>query len=185
MRSAEKAARLLAQGLLQRAAWPEFDDDEFVAEVRERLGAVGLDLAAGDGYWVARGRDGTLEEGFEPIFDLNEAELAVLAALYLHLRYLPRHGGGVARTETPSVAVEDIERGFPYDVTYVRSIVGRLRNMHFVRQHDKRLYPGPYLAALDEIVADERAKEALRDFKLRRFLQRRVAEAKERVDAAD
>ena len=38
---------------------------------------------------------------------------------------------------------------------------------------------------LDEIVADERAKEALRDFKLQRFLRRRIAEAKERVDAAD
>lgn len=185
MRSAETAARLLAQGVLRRALWPEFDDDDFVADVRERLGAVGLELVSGDGYWLARARDGVAEEGFEPIFALNEPELAVLAALYLHLRYLPRHGGGGARTETPSVALEDIERGFPYKVQYVRTVLGRLRNMHFVHQHDERLYPGPYLAALDEIVADERSKEALRDFKLQRFLRRRIEEVKEKVDAAD
>jgi len=53
-------------------------------------------------------------------------------------------------------------------------VLGRLKNAHFVRQHNGRLYAGPYLAALDEVVADERATELLRDFRLHRYLQRAV-----------
>src|SRR5690606_5143509 len=99
----------------------------------------------------------------------NEAEYAVLAALYLYLRFLPRQDDQVSpRERQPSVALEDIERAFPaYGVVFTRSVIGRLRNLHFVRQHDERLYPGPYLAALDGLVVDERDSEALREFKLR------------------
>ncbi len=180
-RTPEEAARLLTQGMLQRPAWPELALEDFAADVSERLGAVGLELASGDGHWVARARDGELRDGFEPIFALDQLELAVLAALYLHLRFLPRQGAsGGAETsdderEEPSVALEDIERGFPgYKVSKVQMVLGRLKNAHFVRQHNGRLFAGPYLAALDEIAADERATEMLRDFRLHRYLQRAV-----------
>lgn len=170
-RTPEEAARLLTQGVLQRSAWPELALEEFAAEVSDRLAAVGLELASGDGRWVARSRDGESREGFEPIFALDQLELAVLAALYLHLRYLPRQSGienGQAATdepkEQPSVVVEDIERGLPgYKVSKVQMVLGRLKNAHFVRQYNGRLYAGPYLAAIDEVVADERATELLRD----------------------
>jgi hypothetical protein len=56
----------------------------------------------------------------------------------------------------------------------VQMVLGRLKNAHFVRQQNGRLYAGPYLAALDEVVADERATELLRDFRLHRYLQRAV-----------
>jgi hypothetical protein len=181
-RTPEEAARLLTQGILQRSAWPELAIEEFAAEVEGRLGGVGLQLASGDGYWVARSSDRELPEGFEPIFSLDQLELAVLAALYLHLRYLPRQGagatgenGGDEGKEPPSVAVEDIERGLPgYKVSKVQMVLGRLKNAQFVRQQKGRLYAGPYLAALDEIAADERATALLRDFRLRRYLQRAV-----------
>lgn len=178
-RTPEEAAHLLTQGILQRSSWPELALEDFQAEVSERLAAVGLELASGDGHWVARARDGDLRDGFEPIFALDQLELAVLAALYLHLRYLPRQSGQVEAEaedkEQPSVAVEDIERGLPgYKVSKVQMVLGRLKNAHFVRQHNGRLYAGPYLAALDEVVADERATELLRDFRLHRYLQRAV-----------
>jgi len=182
-RTPEEAAHLLTQGILERSIWPELALEEFAAEVSERLAAVGLELASGDGHWVARSRDGQARDGFEPIFALDQLELAVLAALYLHLRFLPRQstnedgGGGESdeRKVQPSVAVEDIERGLPgYKVSKVQMVLGRLKNAHFVRQNNGRLYAGPYLAALDEVVADERATELLRDFRLHRFLQRAV-----------
>ena len=168
MRTAEHAARRLTQGLLEASAWPEFEDEDFLADVRKRLEGVGLELASADGYWLARSRETERDDGFKPMFQLNQAELAVLAALYLHLRYLPRQGEQLTRTrDHPSVLLEDIERGFPaYGVETIRRVLGRLRNLHFVRQYDGRLYSGPYLIALDELVADERAREALRDFKI-------------------
>lgn len=178
-RTPEEAAHLLTQGILVRSAWPELALEEFASEVSERLAAVGLELASGDGHWVARSRDGQAHDGFEPIFALDQLELAVLAALYLHLRYLPRQSsngdGEVDQPKEPSVALEDIERGLPgYKVSKVQMVLGRLKNAQFVRQQNGRLYAGPYLAALDEVVADERATELLRDFRLHRFLQRAV-----------
>jgi hypothetical protein len=168
--------------MLDRQLWPELALEDFAAEVSERLAAVGLELASGDGHWVARSQDRERPEGFEPIFSLDHLELAVLAALYLHLRYLPRQTspdgsgpGAPGRSDEPSVGVEDIERGLPgYKVSKVQMVLGRLKNTHFVRQHNGRLYAGPYLAALDEVAADERATELLRDFRLHRFLQRAV-----------
>lgn len=180
-RTPEEAARLLTQGILDRTLWPELTLEDFAADVSERLAAVGLELASGDGHWVARSSDRNLPDGFEPIFALDQLELAVLAALYLHLRYLPRQSGtngdgpDMRGDEETSVAVEDIERGLPgYKVTKVQMVLGRLKNAHFVHQHNGRLYAGPYLSALDEVVADERATELLRDFRLHRFLQRAV-----------
>ena len=187
MRTPEQTARLLMQGLLEVGAWPEFEDEDFAAEVRGRLAGVGYELGSANGYWLARAREAAMVEGFKQHFHLNEAEYAVLAALYLHLRFLPRqadHLGGA--DDDPSVAVEDIERGFPgYTVDTVRRILGRLRNLSFIRVHNERVFAGPYLAVIDELAADERAQQALRDFKLRSHLSRRLAAVEEELDAAD
>jgi hypothetical protein len=187
MRSSEQAARLLMQGLLEVASWPEFEDEAFFEDVRHRLGGVGYELGSVGGYWLARTREPEAVDGFRQLFPLNEAEYAVLAALYLYLRFLPRQSEYITGADKQaSVALEDIERGFPaYTVETTRRILGRLRNLLFVRQYGERLYPGPYLAAIDELVADERAKEALRDFKLRSHLRTRLAALQEEFNAAD
>jgi hypothetical protein len=174
VRTAEELARLLPQGLLRADRFPELADDEIAEDVRERLAQVGLELVRADEYWLARSRPNEALDGFEPVFELDEAELAVAAALYLHLRYLPRHG----RVETTAqgraaVAVDDIERVFPrYSPTKMRMLLGRLRNAHFVSRADEHFHAGPYQHAFDEVEADERAHEALRNFRLRRYFKR-------------
>lgn len=187
MRSSELAARLLMQGLLDDASWPEFAEDTFREDVSRRLAAVGYELGLAEGYWLARTRETEAVDGFKQLLQLNEAEYAVLAALYLHLRFLPRQSQPLAvPDEEPSVAVEDIECGFPsYTLETTRRFLGHLRNLHFIRQYGKRYYSGPYLAVIDELVADERAKEALRDFKLRTHLSRNLAALEEDLDAAN
>jgi hypothetical protein len=186
MRSSEQAARLLMQGLLEVAGWPEFGDETFLLDVRKRLACVGFELSSSGGYWLARGREIEPIEGFRQLFPLNEAEYAVLAALYLHLRFLPRQSDQRMVTEQPSVAYEDIERAFPaYGVETTRRVLGRLRNLNFVWPHGDRLYAGPYLAAIDDGVADERALRALRDFKLRNYVRSQFVALEEELDASD
>jgi hypothetical protein len=105
--------------------------------VRGRLAAVSHELSSADGYWLARSRDTDTVEGVKNLFPLNEAEYAVLAALYLYLRFLPRQSTQPSRGDgQPSAELEDIERAFPaYTVDTTRRILGRLRNLHFIRQH--------------------------------------------------
>lgn len=180
MRTAEELAGLLTRGVLSADDFPELADEEVVAEVRERLTGVGHELARAGDYYVARAPAGERPEGFEPIFELDEAELAVAACLYLHLVYLPRHGrpelGGAVRGR-PSVAVEDIAHAFPrYTQTKMAMLLGRLRNADFISRVDNRYVAGPYLHAFDAVEADERAHEALRNFRLRRYFQRYAAQ---------
>jgi hypothetical protein len=179
VRSAEKAASLLVRGPLDRNAWPEFGDDAFVAEVQHRLGKVGAELSSGGGCFVARARDLPDEAGFEPLFRLNAVELAMVAALYLYLRYEPRQraSSGIEVEADPSVDVEDIVRAFPSrSREYLQKVLTRLKRMGFVRRDHDRLFAGPYLAALDDIAADARADQLLERFLRRRYLRRLEAE---------
>jgi hypothetical protein len=180
MRTSAQTASLLVAGTLERSQWPELDDEDFAAEVRERLAHVGLELVGAGGRWLARPvaviDD---EEGFEPTFRLHTVELAMVAALYLHLRYLPRQvGEDAAGTEKPSVEIDEILRAFPgHQRHYLEQIViGHLRNAGFVRRERGRLYAGPYLAAVNDVQAGERAQAALGSFQLRRYLRRRAEE---------
>ena len=110
------------------------------------------------------------------MFAPNDGHMAVLACLWLHLRYLPRLRGGLdGDHDEPSVSVEEIEHAFPaYPPRYVAIVLGYLKNMRFIHQWNERILAGPYLAAIDEEAADGLAREALRDFKLRRYLRRRA-----------
>lgn len=176
MRSAELAASLLTQGTLVERAWPEFGEDGFAEDVRRRLAEVGLTLVNAGGHWLARAADRGEQEGFEAMFEPNDSHMAVLACLWLHLRYLPRLRGELdGEHEEPSISVEEIEHAFSgYQPNYVGIVLGYLKNMRFIRQWDERIFAGPYLAAIDEEAADTLAREALRDFKLRRYLRRRA-----------
>lgn len=186
MKTPKRAAELLVAGTLERSVWPELEEEDFAREVRTRLETVGLELVGAGGKWLARSMamqdDDT--EGFDPTHHLHAVELAMVAALYLHLRWLPNQEAGIRPQEEPSVEVEDIVRAFPgYKQHYLEMVVGHLRNAGFVRREEGRLYAGPYLAAMDGVRADERANEALRNFVLRRYLRRRVQEVG--VDASD
>jgi hypothetical protein len=187
VRSSEVAASLLTQGTLIDRAWPEFGEEAFVEEVRRRLNEVGLTLVNADGHWLARASDRGEQEGFEPMFEPNDGHMAVLACLWLHLRYLPRLRGELDDGhDDPSISVEEIEHAFPaYPPRYVAIVLGYLKNMRFIRQWNERIFAGPYLAAIDEDAADSLAREALRDFKLRRYLRRRAEEVLGADDAAD
>ncbi len=180
MRTPAQTASLLVAGTLDRSQWPELDEEEFAVEVRERLAHVGLELVGAGGRWLARPVTVAAdEEGFEPAFRLHSVELAVVAALYLHLRYLPRQAGeDVAASEEPSVEIEELLRAFPgHSRQYLEQIVlGHLRNAGFVRRESGRLYAGPYLAALNDVEAGERAQAALGSFQLRRYLRTRAQE---------
>ena len=181
MRNAEGIAAMLVAGILDRVQWPELDDEDFAIEVRERLSAVGLELVGAEGKWLARPQQAPADdiEGFEPTFALNAVELAVVAALYLHLRFLPRHASKEQTgAKSASISVEELVLGFPgYSAHYLSNVVlGRLRKAGFVRRENDRLFAGPYLAALNEVEADERAQEALGRFQLRRHLKRRAEE---------
>jgi len=171
---------MLVAGTLERRQWPELDEEEFAHQVRERLAAVDLELVGSGGRWLARPAAAPDPDiaGFEPTFSLHAMEQAVVAALYLHLRYLPRQADAEDGGDEPSIEVEELIRGFPgHNRTYIEKIVlGHLRNAGFVRRESDRLYAGPYLGALNEIEADARAQEALGSFALRRYLQRRAQE---------
>lgn len=185
MRTPEHAARLLIAGTLDQRSWPELADEEFAREVRERLDAVGCDLVAGGGKWMARPRPTEEADGFDPTFTLDKVELALIAALYLHLRYLPAQPSTLPPSAgEPSVELDEMYRAFPhYDHGYLLKVLGRLRNAGFIRREGGRIYAGPYLAAIDTVSADERAEAALRSFVISRYLRRRAEEL--RTDAAD
>lgn len=179
MRTPEAVAAMLVAGTLDRRLWPELDQEEFVAEVRRRLGQVSLDLVAADGHWIARPSAALHEEGFHPFFRLNRLERAVVAAAYLYLRYLPSQPGYEGHGQEASVRIEDLIRPFPHSRGYMeKQVLGHLRHMRFLMREGDRILPGPYLAGLDEIAVNERAKPLLERFLIRRHLRKEAEELK-------
>lgn len=186
MRTPERAASLLVCGTLERASWRELDDEQFAGKVKELLAAVDLELVAAGKRWLARPRSAADEDGFEPTFNLHSVELAMVASLYLHLRYLPAQAAGDeglnGAGEEPSVELEELIRPLakpngPYTKQYLeQSVLGHLKHAGFCEQRDHRYFAGPYLAAVDPVAAGERAKAALDTFLLRRFLRERAAQ---------
>jgi hypothetical protein len=189
MKTPERVAALLVCGTLERSAWRELEQDDFAAKVRDLLSAVDLDLASAGGRWVARPRTTGDEDGFEPTFHLHSVEMAMVAALYLHLRYLPYQAADTEITEEPSVELDDLIRPFAqpigsYTKHYLEQIVlGHLKKAGFCEQRGGRYYAGAYLAAVDPVAANERAKAALDSFLLKRFLRERARELSEATDA--
>lgn len=191
MKTPEHAAALLVCGTLQRAVWRELEQDDFASKVRDLLAAVDLDLASAGGRWVARPRNSGEEDGFEPTFHLHSVEMAMVAALYLHLRYLPYQTAGAEPSDEPFVELDDLIRPFAqpvgsYKKHYLEQIVlGHLKKAGFCEQRDGKYYAGPYLVAVDPVAANERAKAALDTFLLKRFLRDRARELSEETHAAD
>ncbi len=95
--------RVLLVGSVPAAAVPELADGGVREEVRRRLAAAGCELtyAARSDRWAAR-LAGSLPEldGHDPVVRLGKPELAVLAACWLHLRFLPAERARLAEPGT-------------------------------------------------------------------------------------
>jgi hypothetical protein len=189
MRTPARIAALLAAGTLEREAWPELEEEQFAEQVRERLAAVGMALVVTPESFIARLAEPDGAPGFTPHARLRSVHKAMIAVLYLHLRYLPAqaNGDGTVSEAQPSVTLEEVFAPFDYTRHYLEKIVlGELKRQHFVRQKDGRLYADHNLMAIDSVQLDLRAEEMLRRFLLKRFIERRDTKAaEEREDATD
>ncbi|MEA2424711.1 MAG: hypothetical protein QOH13_1121 [Thermoleophilaceae bacterium] len=189
MRDPAAVAALLSAGTLEREEWPELEDEQFAAEVRERLAGVGMTLVATLDSFLARLSEPNGATGFTPHARLHAVHKAMVAVLYLYLRYLPSHANDSelsTNADAPSVAPDDVFAAFDYTRHYLEKIVlAERKKQNFVRQIDGRLYAGDNLMAIDPVQMDLRAEEMLRRFVLKRFVERRDAQHKEGNRAAD
>lgn len=170
----ESVARLLVCGTLGADRVPELERRNFREEVEQRLGAVGLKLTAASGRWLARPTTvDTASEfaDFRPFHALHQAHLALLACAYLHLRYLPRQAGAPV-DEDASVRFDLLYAPFSasYQRRKVQAWVSELRRGSFLAGEGDVIRAGPFLASIDEVVADDRADAAVTEFVLRRML---------------
>lgn len=189
MRNPAGVAALLSAGTLEREAWPELEDEQFAAEVRERLAGVGMTLVATPDSYLARLAEPNGATGFTPHARLHSVHRAMIAVLYLYLRYLPAQandGEVPVNGDAPSVSPDDVFAAFTYKRSYLEKIVlGELKKQGFVRQIGGRLFAGDNLMAIDPVQIELRAEEMLRRFLLKRFVERRDAQDKEDGGAAD
>ncbi len=192
--------RLLITGSVEASDLPELADEDMRESVRQRLAGAGCALAYSEatGRWVAR-LDGPLPEAasHDPVLRLHAAEQAMLAACWLHLRMLPLERTRIATSEdgqllanndeTPSITVEDLLAQFHGKLNkgYLEIVLGRLKNAGFVRQHGGRLYAGPLLDTLDEVVAGERARVLIGRHQRLAYLKRRADQIESDEGKAD
>lgn len=189
MRNAARVAALLTAGTLEREAWPELEEEQFAEEVRGRLASAGMSLVATPESFLARLEEPDGAPGFTPHARLGSVHKAMIAVLYLYLRYLPAQASNekaAPDNQTPSVTPEDVFAPFDYSRHYLEKIVlAELKKQCYVRQIDGRLHAGDNLMAIDSVQLDLRAEEMLRRFLLKRFFERRDAKTDEVGDAAD
>ncbi|MBI4538729.1 MAG: hypothetical protein HY704_04360 [Gemmatimonadetes bacterium] len=198
--NALEICRLLVTGSVDAADLPELADEEMREDIRQRLAGAGCTLAYSEatGRWVAR-LDGPLPavESHDPVLRLHAAEQAMLAACWLHLRLLPLERARVAAADDgqliatdndePSVDVEDLLAQFHGKLKkgYLDMVLGRLKNAGFVRQRAGRLYAGPLLDTIDEVVAGERARVLLARHQRLSYLKRRAEQIEREEGGSD
>ncbi len=188
--------RVLLAGSVPAAEVPELTDQEIRAEVRRRLGDVGCELsyAPGADRWVAAlaGPMPRLEE-HTPVIDLGPAELTVIAACWLHLRFLKAEeaaGGGAVGDDpgdTPWLDPDDlgIMLGGRLGGHDLPSTLERLAQAGYLTLREGQIFAGPLLETFDDQAATDQAKELLARNQRLAHLRRRAAEisAGERSDA--
>lgn len=189
VRTPTDVAALLSAGTLEREVWPELEDEQFANEVRDRLAGVGMTLVATPQSFLARLVEPNGVTGFTPHTRLHSVHKAMIAVLYLHLRYLPAHADESEMSpsgDAPSVSPDDVFAAFEYKRNYLEKVVlGELKRQGFARQIDGRLFAGDNLMAIDPVQMDLRAEEMLRRFLLKRFIARRDAQLGEGDGASD
>jgi hypothetical protein len=158
---------------------PELGEPETRDEVRRRLGEAGCELvyAPGSERWLAR-----LEapvpalEGHDPVLALGTPELAVLAACWLHLRFLPGEAGPAPDQDwlDPDDLTELL--GARLDGTGLPGVLERLARAGYLTLREGRVEAGPLLDTLDEPGAAEQARALLARHQRLAHLRRRAAE---------
>jgi hypothetical protein len=201
--------RTVLTGVVQAAALPELGDDDVRHEVAARLEEVGCELAYSPAFdcWMAR-LAGPLPniDGVDSANPLNAADLAVLAACWLHLRFLPAENtrllpveedeatlfGLPPMSETTSIELDDLAQQFPtLPPRNVVISVGKLRRLRYLDQREGQLYAGPLLDSLDDVRAVEQARRMLLRHQRLRYLQpatvprEHIAASGEREDTDD
>ena len=186
---------MLLVGSVAAADAPELGEPEVRDEVRRRLGEVGCELvySPASERWLAR-LDGPVPalEGHHPVLALGTAELAVLAACWLHLRFLPgeaRFTGAPRRgSPDPSGAGGRPDRGWldPGDLaellgarldgTGLPGVLERLDRAGYLTLREGRVGAGPLLDTLDEPGAAAQARALLARHQRLAHLRRRAAE---------
>ena len=187
---------MLLVGSVAAADVPELGEPETRDEVRRRLGEAGCELvySPASERWLAR-----LEapvpalEGHDPVLALGTAELAVLAACWLHLRFLPGERAGAegssAEADQDWVDPDDLTEllGARLNGSGLPSVLERLGRAGYLTLREGRVEAGPLLDTLDEPAAGDQARALLARHQRLAHLRRRAAELDggEQDDAAD
>jgi hypothetical protein len=200
--NATEVCRVLLVGSVAAADVPELGDAETREEVRRRLAEAGCELAYSpqSERWLAR-LDGPVPEleGHDPVLALGTAELAVLAACWLHLRFLPdeRARSGDAPPGLPGqdwLDPDDLAEllGARLAGTGLPGVLERLGRAGYLTLREGRVEAGPLLDTLDEPGAGEQARALVERHQRLAHLRRRAAELDDeqepggdRDDAAD
>jgi hypothetical protein len=170
---------VLLVGSVAAADVPELGEPGTRDEVRRRLGGAGCELvyAPGSERWLAR-----LEapvpalEGHDPVLALGTPELAVLAACWLHLRFLPGEAGAAADPDwlDPDDLAELL--GARLDGAGLPGVLERLGRAGYLVLREGRVEAGPLLDTLDEPGAGDQARALLARHQRLAHLRRRAAE---------
>ncbi|MEU3456883.1 hypothetical protein ABZ671_25270 [Micromonospora sp. NPDC006766] len=171
--------RTVLAGITPAAAVPELGDDDVRREVSVRLQNAGCELAYSPVFdcWTARFAGPFPDiDAVDSAHPLNSADLAVLAACWLHLRFLPAEntrllpadGEGDAlfalppAAESGSIEFSDLAQQFPtLPPRNVGISVGKLRRLRYLDQREGRVFAGPLLDSLDDLQAAEQARRLL------------------------
>ena len=176
---------MLLVGPVAAAGVPELGEPETRDEVRRRLGEAGCELvySPASERWLAR-----LEapvpalEGHDPVLALGTAELAVLAACWLHLRFLPGERAGAegssAEADQDWVDPDDLTEllGARLNGSGLPSVLERLGRAGYLTLREGRVEAGPLLDTLDEPAAGDQARALLTRHQRLAHLRRRAAE---------
>jgi hypothetical protein len=183
---------VLLVGSVTAADVPELGEPEIRAEVRQRLGQAGCELVYSPAAerWLTR-LEAPLPalEGHDPVLALDTAELAVLAACWLHLRFLPAERADQAQPERDWLDPDDLAEllGARLDGTGLAGVLERLGRAGYLTVREGRVEAGPVLDTLDEPGAAEQARALLVRHQRLAHLRRRAAELDggDQGDAAD
>jgi hypothetical protein len=171
--------RTVLAGVTPATAVPELGDDDVRRDVSARLRNAGCELTYSPAFdcWTARFA-GPLPsiEAISFADPLNSADLAVLAACWLHLRFLPAENTRLlpaddeeealfalpSGADNTSIELEDLAQQFPtLPPRNVVISVGKLRRLRYLDQREGQVFAGPLLDSLDDVQAVEQARRLL------------------------
>jgi hypothetical protein len=174
-------------GSVPAAEVPELTDEETRTEVRRRLADAGCELsyAPGADRWVAMlaGPVPRLEE-HAPVVDLGPGELTVIAACWLHLRFLPAEqppgvgAAGSGHGDTPWLDPDDLGTmlGGRLGGRDLGGMLERLSQAGYLTVREGQIFAGPLLETFEDQGARDRAKDLLARSQRMAHLRQRAAE---------